>query len=125
MTLLRELLSQQSKEIDTIMSNNINKASNQEKNEQLSQKQDKMYKKFKQITAIIALSGILILIIAFVISAFSTGEASGEKFMALFFGIITVPILAWLFIFCYGRFTGKHTMAEFFPEDNQNDKKEN
>ena len=104
--------------------NNINNNSETGKDEQVSQKQDKMYKKFKQITAIIALSGIIILIIAFVISAFSTGEASGEKFMALFFGIITIPILAWLFIFCYGRFTGKHTMAEFFPEDNENNKKE-
>lgn len=98
--------------------------SDKEKTEQISQKQNKMYKKFKQITALIALSGILILIIAFVISAFSTGEASGEKFMALFFGIITIPILAWLFIFCYGRFTGRHTMAELFPEDTKSDGKE-
>lgn len=74
--------------------------------------------KSKRIVAIIALIALLALIIAFVISAFTTtpGEQN-NTFFALFFGIIAIPILAWIMIFCIGRFQNKHTIAEFFPED--------
>lgn len=76
-----------------------------------------MKKKPKQIAAIIALIAIAALIITFFISAFTTNADSRNTFFALFFCIIALPILAWLFLLCYGRFKGKHTMAEFFPED--------
>ena len=75
-----------------------------------------MKKNPKQIAAIVALAAIAALIICFVISAFNTSADSRNTFFALFFCIIAVPILAWLFLLCYGRFKRKHTMAEFFPE---------
>lgn len=77
-----------------------------------------MKKNFKQIIAIISLIAIAILLILFVVSAF-LAKPGDYTFFALFFGIITIPILAWVLLFCYGRFKGKHTMAELFPEDNQ------
>lgn len=77
-----------------------------------------MKKNVKQIIAIICLIAIAVLIILFVISAF-LAKPGDNTFFGLFFGIITIPILAWLILFCYGRFKGKHTMAELFPEDNQ------
>lgn len=76
-----------------------------------------MKKNPKQIAAIIALAMIAILIICFIVSAFSTSEQSNHIFFICFFLIIAVPIISWLFIFCYGRFTGKHTMAELFPKE--------
>lgn len=80
-----------------------------------------MNKKVKQIAAIIALALLAILILGFVISAFSNSEQSGRFFFICFFLIIAVPIISWLLIFCYGRFTGKHTMAELFPKTWQAD----
>lgn len=78
-----------------------------------------MKKNAKQLIAIISLIAIAILIILFIISAFLAKPGSGNMFFALFFGIIAIPILAWVLLFCYGRFKGKHTMAELFPEDEQ------
>lgn len=82
-----------------------------------------MKKNPKQIAAIIALAAIAILLIAFVISAFtaSPGEA-GNRFLSLLICIVAIPILAWLIIFCIGRFQNKHTIAEFFPEDDNQEK---
>ena len=77
-----------------------------------------MKKNFKQIIAIISLIAIAVLIILFVISAFFA-KPGDNTFFALFFGIIAIPILAWILLFCYGRFKDKHTMAELFPEDEQ------
>lgn len=76
-----------------------------------------MKKKPKQIAAIIALIAIAALMITFFISAFTTNADSRNTFFALFFCIIALPILVWLFLLCYGRLKGKHTMAEFFPEN--------
>lgn len=76
-----------------------------------------MKKNPKQIAAIIALVLIAALIISFVVSAVTASEDSGNGFFICFFAIIAIPILAWLFIFCYGRLTGKHTIAELFPKE--------
>ena len=76
-----------------------------------------MKKSTKQIVAIISLIAIIVLIILFFISAIFAKPGSGNIFFALFFGIIAIPILAWLFLFCYGRFKGEHTMAELFPKN--------
>lgn len=78
----------------------------------------KMIKKnLRQLIAIAALIAIALLIIAFVISAFTAGPGeAGNHFMALLFGIISIPLLAWILLFCVGRMQNKHTIAEFFPE---------
>lgn len=77
-----------------------------------------MKKTPKQLIAIAALAAIVLFIAAFVISAFTAdpGE-SGNRFMALLFGIIAIPLLAWILLFCIGRMQHKHTIAEIFPED--------
>lgn len=82
-----------------------------------------MKKSPKQIAAIIALIAIVALIIAYFISAFTATPESGNTFFAFFFAIIAVPILLWLFLFCYGRLTQKHTIAEYFPENDDETKK--
>lgn len=76
-----------------------------------------MKKNPKQAAAIVALSAIAVLIIAFVLSAFTadSGE-SGNRFMALLLCMIAVPLLAWIMLFCIGRMQNKHTIAELFPE---------
>lgn len=79
-----------------------------------------MKKSPKQIAAIAALAAIAVLIIAFIAAAFTTSADSRNLFFALFFCIIAVPILAWLFLLCYGRLSHKHTMAEFFPKSADN-----
>lgn len=85
-----------------------------------------MKKNPKQLVAIAALAAIALLIIAFVISAFTAGPGeAGNRFIALLFCIIAVPILAWLILFCIGRMQGKHTMAEFLPEQDTETEKDN
>jgi cytochrome c biogenesis factor len=80
-----------------------------------------MKKNPKQIVAVCALVAIVVLIAAFVISAFTAGPGeAGNRFMALLFCIIAIPILAWLMIFCIGRMQNKRTIAELFPEDEEN-----
>ena len=85
-----------------------------------------MKKNPKQIVAAAALVLIVLLIIMFVISAFMArpGEA-GNRFMALLYCIIAIPILAWLLLFCIGRMQNKHTIAEFFPEQEKDTEKDN
>lgn len=82
-----------------------------------------MKKNPKRLAAVISLICIVLLIIAFVISAFTAapGEA-GNRFMALLFCIIAIPILAWVILFCIGRMQGRHTMAELFPEHDEEQK---
>ncbi len=81
-----------------------------------------MKKSPKQIAAIIALIAIVALIIAYFVSALTATPESGNTFFAYFFAIIAIPILMWLFLFCYGRLTQKHTIAEYFPEDEEANK---
>lgn len=82
-----------------------------------------MKKNPKRLAAIAALIAIIGLLIAYVISAFTAtpGEA-GNRFMALLFGIITIPLLAWILLFCIERMQNKHTIAELFPEDKKTEK---
>ena len=76
-----------------------------------------MRKNAKRIAAVIALAAIVALIAAFAISAFTAAPGDSEnRFMALLFCIIAIPILAWILLFCIGRMQNRHTMAELFPE---------
>ncbi len=84
-----------------------------------------MKKNPKQLVAIAALAAIALLIIAFVISAFTAGPGeAGNRFMALLFCIIAVPILAWLLMFCIGKMQNKSTVTERFPEQEEGTEKE-
>lgn len=88
------------------------------KHNNASERITNMKKNTKQILAILSLIAIALLIILFVISAFFA-KPGDTTFFALFFGIIAIPILTWVLLFCIGRFKGKHTIAELFPEDHQ------
>lgn len=77
-----------------------------------------MKRNIKQIIAILSLLAIIVLIILFVISAFFA-KPGDNTFLTLFIAIITIPILAWLLLFCVGHMKGNHTITESFPEDNQ------
>ena len=82
----------------------------------------KMIKKNLRQLIAAALIAIALLLIAFVISAFTAGPGeAGNRFMALLFGIIAIPLLAWILLFCVGRMQQKHTIAEFFPEQESTD----
>lgn len=83
-----------------------------------------MKKNPKQIGAIVALLTIFVLIIGFIISAFQTSAEARNTFFAFYFAIIAIPILIWLLILCIGRLKGKHTIAEFFPETDTKDTKQ-
>lgn len=77
-----------------------------------------MKKSPKQFAAIAALVAFVGLIIAFVISAFTAGPGeAGNQFMALLFGIISIPLLTWIILFCIRRMQDKHTITELFSED--------
>lgn len=80
-----------------------------------------MKKNAKRIASIIVLAAIIVLIVMFAISALTAAPGeSGNRFMALLFCIIAIPILAWILLFCIGRMQNKHTMAELFPEQEKN-----
>lgn len=84
-----------------------------------------MKKNPKQLVAIAALTAIVLLIIAFVISAFTAGSGeAGNRFMALLFCIVAVPILAWLLMFCIGKMQNKNTVTERFFEQDEDSEKE-
>ncbi|MBD5451014.1 MAG: DUF2207 domain-containing protein [Lachnospiraceae bacterium] len=85
-----------------------------------------MKKNPKQIVAIFALVLIVILIIAFVISAFTAGPGeAGNRFMVLLYCIVAIPILAWLLLFCINKMQKRPTMEEFFPEQEKNTEEDN
>lgn len=83
-----------------------------------------MKRNSKRLAAIAALIAIVGLLITYIISAFTaTPGESGSRFMVLLFGIITIPLLAWILLFCIGRMQNKHTIAELFPENKKSEKK--
>ena len=84
-----------------------------------------MKKNPKHLVAIAALAAIALLIIAFVISAFTAGPGeAGNRFMALLFCIVAVPILAWLLMFCIEKMQNKNTVTEHFFEQDEDSEKE-
>ncbi|MCM1182583.1 MAG: hypothetical protein NC337_04320 [Roseburia sp.] len=79
-----------------------------------------MSKKAKRIAAIAALLAIAAFLIYFIASAIlATPDEAGNRFMALLSGIIGLPLLAWLLLFCIGRMRQKKTAAEPFPEGDE------
>lgn len=84
-----------------------------------------MKKNTRRIISIIALAAIAVLLIAFAVSAITAAPGeSGNRFLALLICIIAIPILAWLLLFCIGRIQHRHTMAELFPQQPKQEKKE-
>lgn len=72
----------------------------------------------KKITSkqMIAIVGIIILVLLYIgtfILAFLKGPIANQLFQICFFTSICLPFLIWFYIWIYGKFTQKHTMADF------------
>lgn len=68
----------------------------------------------KRIGAILAIILLLALSVATLLAA--VFDKSGRLFQACLVAMIGLPILLWIYIWLYGRLTGKHTMASFTPK---------
>lgn len=64
---------------------------------------------------IAALIGVILLaalyIVTLLVAIFNPGE-SGRLFQACLVATIAVPVLLWIYIWMYGKLTGRHTIAD-------------
>lgn len=75
-----------------------------------------MNSKKKRFFAILGLIALFLLIISFILSAFI---GSVRIFQGLLFCIWAVPILLWVCIGLYGHIANKRTIADLFPETDE------
>lgn len=72
-------------------------------------------KKKRTPKQIAALLGVILLaalyVVTLIVAIFSPGE-SGKLFQACLVATIAVPFLLWIYIWMYGKLSGKHTMAD-------------
>lgn len=77
---------------------------------------DKNVKK-RKITSkqIVALAGVILLAAMYLVTlivAIFDQDSSGRLFQACLVATIAIPLLIWVYIWMYGKLTGKHTMAD-------------
>ena len=88
----------------------------------------------KKVTSkqVAALAGVALLAALYLITllvAIFDPDTSGRLFQACLVATIAVPLLIWIYIWMYGKLTGKHTMAD--PDlhtgssQEQNDREQN
>lgn len=73
----------------------------------------------KQVVAIVGVTLLVLLYIITLVVAIVDNSESGRWFMSCIFGTVAIPLLIWIYIWLYGKFTGKHTIAD--PEQDQQD----
>lgn len=82
-----------------------------------------MKKKTKQILAL----GAVVLLVGLYVATFLFAIIDLPGFPSLFraslFATVTVPLLLWIYIWLYGAITKKDTMADIFPEQQDEEKK--
>lgn len=71
----------------------------------------------KKVTSrqIVALVGVILLVLLYIVTlivAIVDKTASARWFWICLFATIAVPLLIWIYTWLYGRFTGKHTIAD-------------
>lgn len=71
----------------------------------------------KKITSkqVVALAGVVLLVAMYLITlivAIFDPDTSGRLFQACLVATIAIPLLIWIYIWMYGKLTGKHTMAD-------------
>ena len=76
-----------------------------------------MKNKPRQIAAIICIVLLVLLYIATLIVSILDFPGSDGLFGACIVATIGLPILLWIFIWLYGKYTNKPTIAEIFPEE--------
>lgn len=70
----------------------------------------------KQIAAIICIILLVLLYIATLIISVLDFPGSDRLFGACIVATIGLPILLWIYIWLYGKYTGRKTIAEVLPE---------
>ena len=78
-----------------------------------------MKNKPKQIAAIICIVLLVLLYVATLIVSVLDFPGSDRLFGACIIATIGLPILLWIFIWVYGKYTGRKTMAEVFPKQEE------
>lgn len=76
-----------------------------------------MKNKPKQIAAIICIVLLVLLYVATLIVSVLDFPGSDRLFGACIIATIGLPILLWIFIWVYGKYTQIKTIADIFPED--------
>ncbi|MGN1180786.1 MAG: hypothetical protein ACI4SD_06175 [Suilimivivens sp.] len=71
-----------------------------------------MRKKTKQIAALICVALLVLLYIATLVIALLDFPGSDRMFGACLMATIGLPILLWIYIWVYGKFTGRHTITD-------------
>ena len=70
-----------------------------------------MYSKKQRIIAAAGVILIILLLIGLILSA--VFDAGGMLFKAFLFASVAMPILLWIYIWLFGKLTGKKTIADF------------
>ena len=73
----------------------------------------------KQIAAIICIVLLVLLYVATLIISVLDFPGSDRLFGACIVATIGLPILLWIFIWVYGKYTGRKTMAVVFPKQEE------
>lgn len=71
----------------------------------------------KKITSkqVVAIGGIILLVLIYVVTlivAIVDNSESGRWFMSCIFATIAIPLLIWVYIWMYGKLTGRHTITD-------------
>lgn len=66
----------------------------------------------KQIVALVGVALLVILYIATLVIAIVDNTESGRWFMLCIFATVIVPLLIWVYTWLYGKYTGRHTIAD-------------
>ncbi len=80
-----------------------------------------MKHKPKQIAAIICIALLVLLYVGTLIVSLLDFPGSERLFAACMTATIGLPILLWIYIWLYGKFSRKSTIAEIFPETEDNE----
>lgn len=75
-----------------------------------------MKKSPKQIAAILCIILLVLLYIATLIVALLDFPGSDRLFAACLMATIGLPILLWIFIWVYGKYTNRQTISDLFPQ---------
>lgn len=83
-----------------------------------------MKKTPKQIAAIICIVLLILLYVVTLIVSLLDFPGSDRLFAACLMATVGLPILLWIYIWIYGKFTGRHTFTDIYPEQDSIDKEE-
>ena len=81
-----------------------------------------MKQKGKRIAALICVILLVLLYVATLVVSLLDFEGSDQLFAACLMATVGLPILLWIYIWVYGKYTGKHTLADA-PEAEKPDQK--